>query len=83
MAVSSRSKKAVCGWIGLKYGNSNNADFEILEGFFSKLLLQDIKIKNILESEGNKQTDDNLKYFNCNALHDIKKQYESKVQHER
>ena len=36
----------------------NKANFEILEGFFSELLLQDIKIKNILESEGNKQTSD-------------------------
>ena len=36
----------------------NKANFEILEGFFSELLSQDIKIKNILESEGNKQTSD-------------------------
>ncbi len=36
----------------------NKANFEILEGFFSELLLQEIKIKNILESEGNKQTCD-------------------------
>ncbi|MEI7671333.1 MAG: Rpn family recombination-promoting nuclease/putative transposase [Deltaproteobacteria bacterium] len=36
----------------------NKANFEILEGFFSELLQQDIKIKNIIESEGNKQTSD-------------------------
>ena len=36
----------------------NKANFEIFEGFFAELLLQDIKIKNILESEGNKQTSD-------------------------
>ncbi len=36
----------------------NKANFEILEGFFTELLLQDIKIKNILESEGNKHTSD-------------------------
>ena len=28
----------------------NKANFEILEGFFSELLRQDIKIRNILES---------------------------------
>ena len=36
----------------------NKANFEILEGFFSELLQRDIKIKNILESEGNKQSAD-------------------------
>jgi len=36
----------------------NKANFEILEGFFSELLLQDIKIKTILESESNKQSID-------------------------
>ena len=33
----------------------NKANFEILEGFLSELLLRDIKIKKILESESNKQ----------------------------
>lgn len=36
----------------------NKANFEILEGFISELLLQDVKIQNILESESNKQTSD-------------------------
>ena len=31
----------------------NKANFEILEGFLSELLLQDVKIQNILESEKN------------------------------
>jgi predicted transposase/invertase (TIGR01784 family) len=34
----------------------NKANFDILEGFLSELLLEDIKIKEILESEGNKDT---------------------------
>jgi len=34
----------------------NKANFEILEGFISELLMQDVKIQNILESESNKQT---------------------------
>ena len=37
----------------------NKANFGILEGFLSELLLEDIKIESILESEGNKQTADN------------------------
>ncbi|MFH1562578.1 MAG: Rpn family recombination-promoting nuclease/putative transposase [Nitrospirota bacterium] len=32
------------------------ANFDVLEGFLSELLKEDIKIKNILESEGNKET---------------------------
>jgi len=33
----------------------SKANFSILEGFLSELLKEDIKIKNILESEGNKE----------------------------
>jgi predicted transposase/invertase (TIGR01784 family) len=33
----------------------NKANFEILEGFLSELLLRDVKIQKILESESNKQ----------------------------
>jgi len=36
----------------------NKANFDILEGFLSKLLHEDFKIKQILESEGNKETED-------------------------
>ena len=36
----------------------NKANFSILEGFFSELLLRNITIQNLLESESNKQTDD-------------------------
>jgi len=36
----------------------NKANFEILEGFLSELLLRDVKIQSILESESNKQTSD-------------------------
>src|SRR5947209_7283722 len=37
----------------------NKANFGILEGFLSELLNEDIRIENILESEGNKQTASN------------------------
>jgi len=36
----------------------NKANFDILEGFLSELLHEDFKIKQILESEGNKETED-------------------------
>ncbi len=35
----------------------NKANFEILEGFLSELLMFDIKIEEILESEGNKEVE--------------------------
>ncbi len=34
----------------------NKANFDVLEGFLSELLRQDVKIRQILESEGNKET---------------------------
>ncbi|MDI6735660.1 MAG: Rpn family recombination-promoting nuclease/putative transposase [bacterium] len=34
----------------------SKANFDVLEGFLSELLKEDITIKNILESEGNKET---------------------------
>ena len=36
----------------------SKANFDVLEGFLSELLEEDIKIRNILESEGNKETAD-------------------------
>jgi len=36
----------------------NKANFDILEGFLSELLHEDFKIKQILESEGNKETEE-------------------------
>ena len=33
----------------------NKADFSVLEGFLSELLMEDVEIENILESEGNQQ----------------------------
>ena len=36
----------------------NKANFDILEGFLSELLHEDFKIEQILESEGNKGTED-------------------------
>lgn len=36
----------------------NKANFDILEGFLSELLREDFKIKQILESEGNKERED-------------------------
>ncbi|WP_448529757.1 hypothetical protein, partial [Raineya sp.] len=34
----------------------NKANFVVLEGFLSELLFEDIKIKEILESEGNQDS---------------------------
>jgi predicted transposase/invertase (TIGR01784 family) len=34
----------------------NKANFEVLEGFVSELLFEDIKILEVLESEGNKES---------------------------
>ena len=42
----------------MKHQLRNKANFEILEGFLSELLLRDIVIKYIGESEGNKETKD-------------------------
>ena len=36
----------------------NKANFVVLEGFLSELLFEDIKIEEILEGEGNQETDD-------------------------
>jgi predicted transposase/invertase (TIGR01784 family) len=45
----------------------NKANFSILEGFFSELLRRDITIQNILESESNKQAEDD-KYNRVDLL---------------
>jgi predicted transposase/invertase (TIGR01784 family) len=45
----------------------NKANFSILEGFFSELLRRDIIIQNILESESNKQAEDD-KYNRVDLL---------------
>lgn len=48
----------------------NKANFEILEGFLSVLIKQDVVIKSILESEGNKQSEDD-KYNRVDLLTEI------------
>ena len=48
----------------------NKANFEILEGFISVLIQQDVTIKNILESESNKQSEDD-KYNRVDLLTEI------------
>lgn len=40
----------------IKYLLRNKANFDILEGFLSELLQKDIRIESLLESEGNKNT---------------------------
>jgi predicted transposase/invertase (TIGR01784 family) len=45
----------------------NKVNFVILEGFLSELLFEDIKIKEILESEGNQETDED-KYNRVDIL---------------
>ncbi|MEI6209320.1 MAG: Rpn family recombination-promoting nuclease/putative transposase [Desulfuromonadales bacterium] len=48
----------------------NKANFEILEGFLSVLLKRDVNIKSILESEGNRQSEDD-KYNRVDLLTEI------------
>jgi predicted transposase/invertase (TIGR01784 family) len=45
----------------------HKANFDILEGFLTELLTEDIKIKQILESESNKETEDD-KYNRVDIL---------------
>ncbi|MCU0445973.1 MAG: Rpn family recombination-promoting nuclease/putative transposase [Microscillaceae bacterium] len=45
----------------------NKANFVILEGFLSELLFEDVKIQKILESEGNRETDED-KYNRVDIL---------------
>jgi predicted transposase/invertase (TIGR01784 family) len=45
----------------------NKANFVVLEGFLSELLFEDIKIQEILESEGNQETDED-KYNRVDIL---------------
>ena len=48
----------------------NKANFEILEGFLSELLKQDVRIEKILESESNKESSDD-KYNRVDLLTEI------------
>jgi predicted transposase/invertase (TIGR01784 family) len=48
----------------------NKANFEILEGFLSVLICRDVVIQNILESESNKQSEDD-KYNRVDLLTEI------------
>ena len=48
----------------------NKANFEILEGFLSELLKQDVRIEKILESESNKENHDD-KYNRVDLLTEI------------
>jgi predicted transposase/invertase (TIGR01784 family) len=45
----------------------NKANFDVLEGFLSELLLQDLKITEIIESEGNKE-DESDKFNRADIL---------------
>ena len=40
----------------IKYLLRNKANFDVLEGFLSELLLEEVKIQSILESESNKSS---------------------------
>jgi len=52
------SKKLISFDWAIKKLLRNKANFVVLEGFLSELLFDNIKIKQILESEGNQETDD-------------------------
>lgn len=51
----------------MKYLLRNKANFDILEGFLSELLRFDVKIESLLESESNKNTEDD-KYNRVDLL---------------
>jgi len=52
------SKKLISFDWAIKRLLRNKANFVVLEGFLSELLFDNIKIEQILESEGNQETDD-------------------------
>ena len=53
--MASKSRKLISFDWAIKKILRSKANFEVLEGFLSELLFDDIKIKEILESEGTKQ----------------------------
>jgi hypothetical protein len=59
-------------WV-IKQLLKNKVNFEILEGFLSELLLEDIKIKGVLDSESDKNTR-NDKYNSVNLVVENSKQ---------
>jgi len=58
----------------------NKANFDILEGFLSELLHEDFKIKQILENEGNKETEDD-KFNRVNILLENRKNCSKKLRY--
>ena len=52
------SKKLISFDWAIKRLLRNKANFIVLEGFLSELLFDNIKIEQILESEGNQETED-------------------------
>jgi predicted transposase/invertase (TIGR01784 family) len=52
------SKKLISFDWAIKRLLRNKANFVVLEGFLSELLFDNIKIEQILESEGNQETED-------------------------
>ena len=56
-----RKKLVRFDW-AMKYILRNKANFDVLEGFLSNLLKEDMKIEEILESESNQ--DEDVKKFN-------------------
>ncbi|MCX6582434.1 MAG: hypothetical protein NT166_22365, partial [Candidatus Aminicenantes bacterium] len=53
--MSSERRLVSFDWV-MKQLLRNKADFVIFEGFLSELLHDDIKIKNLLESESNRES---------------------------
>ena len=52
------SKKLISFDWAIKKLLRNKANFVVLEGFLNELLFDDIKIKNIIESESNQENED-------------------------
>ena len=51
----------------------NKANFVVLEGFLSELLFDNIKIEQILESEGNQESEDDK--FNIHQMGETRKPF--------
>jgi len=62
----------------------SNANFDILEGFLSELLKEDIKILEILDSESNKETSvDNYNRVDLKTLNSRQEVILIEIQYER
>jgi predicted transposase/invertase (TIGR01784 family) len=58
MSINKKTRVLISFDYALKNLLRNKANYDVLEGFLSELLMQDVKVKNIVESEGNQTSRD-------------------------